>query len=253
MENNFNSLKYVGSAVTIITAVSFCIGWIYLEFYFYRLGIPHESINLPVFYYLLKSIFPISLFLLIIWFSFSHSKGYSVTTNQALMKNIIVLMVGILGFYILIKGENDFNDYLATGLWIPFWLYIWIKSSKLFTLDEIGNKKNPRNRNLIIIIFFFLILLLFSGFLGTSIAIITIEGTNPDIQFINFSWKDESPVSVEGDLIYIIHNEGNYYTVKKQKPVPDTPEVYIISDSQIEFASIRNNKPDLMNNFLANF
>ena len=71
-------------------------------------------------------------------------------------------------------------------------------------------------------------------------AIHRIEGDSGNTFTINFSWKENPPTEIEGkELILIIHSEGKYYVVEKQKPAPEFPEVYIIPDEQVKFAVVK--------------
>ena len=91
-----------------------------------------------------------------------------------------------------------------------------------------------------IILIFLLLSLIISCYLGDQCAKKVVEGEADKVFMINFSWKENPPKDMEGkELILIIHQEGKYYVVNKQKPAPKYPEVYIISDDQIKFAVIK--------------
>lgn len=77
--------------------------------------------------------------------------------------------------------------------------------------------------------------------IGEDSAEKLIEGDLPHLSTINFCLNESSPIFEEmggKELILIIHQEGKYYIVNKQKPAPENPKVYIIPDDQIKFASI---------------
>jgi len=89
-------------------------------------------------------------------------------------------------------------------------------------------------------IIFLCISLALSSNLGVTHAIHLIEGDGDNTFSINFTWKENPSTEIEGkELILIIHSEGKYYVIEKQKPAPEFPEVYIIPDEQVEFAVVK--------------
>lgn len=90
------------------------------------------------------------------------------------------------------------------------------------------------------IVIFLIIFLMIPMIVGEYHAKQLIEGDEDQLFMINFSWKEKSPKDIDGkELMFIIHQEGKYYVVNKQKPAPQYPEVYIIPDEQIKFAVIK--------------
>lgn len=108
---------------------------------------------------------------------------------------------------------------------------------------EFQNKHfQPFRTKVTIIILFLLTSLIISSCLGEYHSKKLVEGENDNAFMINFSWKENPPKEIEGkELMLIIHQEGNYYVVNKQKPAPKYPEVYIIPDGQIKFAVSKKN------------
>ena len=123
------------------------------------------------------------------------------------------------------------------GLYIIF--YWWYKYAPK------GNIKQDVchiHGTIYIIVMILLLASALSGYIGHAHAEDLIEGDRGDTFFINFSWKDEPTKEIDGkELILIIYNEHKYYVVAKQKPAPNNPEIYIIPDDQIVFASIKRN------------
>lgn len=82
---------------------------------------------------------------------------------------------------------------------------------------------------------------------GENDAILTVEGTKGN--FIDFSWKTGTlPEEFKSmELILITYRNGNYYVVKHQKPAPNYPDVFIIPEDKIEFATISNKEGKKIN------
>jgi len=87
--------------------------------------------------------------------------------------------------------------------------------------------------------FFFII----ASYSGSINAINTIEGTTT-VEIVNFSWKDNPPEEFKNkELILVMHYKGNFYVTEKQKPAPDFPELFIIPDDKIKYATIKRSSP----------
>jgi len=171
--------------IPIIVSFSYIIGWVYIQAYFSRLGILHESLNLPAIFYL------------------SHAQW-------PLIRIYLVLLVIIL-----------------------FGICYAIK-------HPISHTSAHRCKLMLLPIIFLSMSLALSSFMGVTHAIHQIEGDGDNTFTINFSWNEHPPTEIEGkELILIIHSEGKYYVVAKQKPAPEFPEVYIIPDAQVEFAVMK--------------
>ena len=134
--------------------------------------------------------------------------------------------------------------YLSNAIHIGFYiilglcliLYWYYRSAQK---ENIAQYMHSSYRTMYIIVIILLIASS-SGYIGSMHAKDLIEGDRGDAFFINFSWKDEPTKEiVDKELILIIYNDHKYYVVAKQKPAPNNPEIYIIPDDLIEFASMR--------------
>ena len=119
---------------------------------------------------------------------------------------------------------------------------------------ELLNRYLPTFTDKMLNIFIFLVIcFLISTYLGEYHAKNLVEGDTDQLFIINFSWKENSPKEIEGkELMLIIHQEGKYFVVSKQKPAPEYPEVYIIPDDQIKFAVMKKS-PFSVSSYLFGF
>jgi hypothetical protein len=137
--------------------------------------------------------------------------------------------------------------FLSKAVW-PFivMFFLFLVLYFIIIYKEIDLKEN-QNRYfsistimVLIIILFLLISSNMACYFGEQHGKRLVEGEKNDVFMINFSWKENPPKDIEGkELILIIHQDGKYYVVNKQKPAPEYPEVYIIPDDQIKFAIIK--------------
>ena len=188
MSKELSKFNNPTAIIAIIVSFSYIVGWVYAQAYFSRLGILHESLNLPALFYLSHAHWPLlRIFLasiMIILFRMYYVKKYPISRPSTPAHKVVRLVA-------------------------------------------------------LSIIFLFTSLALSSN-LGVTHAIHRIEGDSDNIFMINFSWKENPLSEIEGkELILIIHSEGKYYVVEKQKPAPEFPEVYIIPDEQVEFAVVK--------------
>ncbi|MCK5661340.1 MAG: hypothetical protein KAH86_08265 [Methanosarcinales archaeon] len=171
---------------------------------------------------------------------------------------ILPLLIGIAYFLGWLYTLNYFRRFgiqleslsLSTTYYLSNAIHIGIHILVLYIIFYWGYKYAPEgsikqhvypiHKTIYIIIIIFLLASAISGFIGNAHAKNLIAGDRGDTFFINFSWKDEPTKEIDGkELILIIYNEHKYYVVAKQKPAPNNPEIYIIPDDLIEFASIR--------------
>jgi len=89
---------------------------------------------------------------------------------------------------------------------------------------------------------FILILMIFilaAALLGSYHAKKLGEGTLSDVIGIEFKTKRTFTEIDNKKLILILHNEGKYFVVEKQNPLPEYPNVFILPDEQVEFAIMK--------------
>ena len=188
MSKELSKFNNPTAIIAIIVSFSYVVGWVYAQAYFSRLGILHESLNLPALFYL------------------SHA--------QLPLLRIFLASIIIILFRMYYVKKHPISRPSTT-------------THKVVRLVALS------------IIFLFTSLALSSN-LGVTHAIHRIEGDSDNIFTINFSWKENPLSEIEGkELILIIHSEGKYYVVEKQKPAPEFPEVYIIPDEQVKFAVVK--------------
>ena len=139
-----------------------------------------------------------------------------------------------------ISATYYLSNAIHIGFYIILGLYLLVYLYHRSAAKEIITQYMHSSYRTIYVIAIILIIASSSGYIGSKHAENLIEGDRGDTLFINFSWNAEpTKYIVEEDLILIIYNDHKYYVVAKQKPAPKNPEIYIIPDDLIEFASIR--------------
>lgn len=69
----------------------------------------------------------------------------------------------------------------------------------------------------------------------------SIEGRSPSVS-VTFTWRDSAPQEFVGtELVLILYRDGRFYVVKKEKPAPTSPQLFIISDEQIRYSQMHSN------------
>lgn len=236
--------------VTVIFGVTYYFGWTYIHFYLGQLGINHDSLEFPIYFYVTKAILPIFIPLLIFYWSFVNSSDKPKTLKQTLRANFFIFVIIVLVFYtgmLFYPKHHAYLFFLASVIGLI--AFIFLAREKTAFLNYWY--KHPQYR-LPLIFFSFIIFWIFAAYFGIIMATNTVEGgsNNP---IVNFSWKDKTPSELEGkELIFIIHSQGKYYVVNKQKPAPEYTQIYVINDDQIKFAVMEKNNSNLilLNNFL---
>lgn len=228
--------------ITIIFGVTYIYGWVYINFYFAVFGIQHKYLDLPIYFYVNEAILPLIFILLISWWSLSGENDNISTIKQSIRHNFLMLIVAIIIFYIGIKEypNNAAYPFFAISGFM-FVLFIYLSTVK-FSLHS-NWKKFDINIKMTCTLIFFTFLFIIASYSGAISAINTIEGTTK-VEIINFSWKDNPPEEFKNkELILVMHYEGNFYVIEKQKPAPDFPELFIIPDNKIKYVTIKRSNP----------
>lgn len=242
--NITNILKIIEPAtiIAILFGATYFYGWVYINFYFAAFGIQNKYLDLPIYFYVNEAILPLIFILLISWWSLSGEKDNISTIKQSIRHNFLMLIVAITVFYIGIKSYPDNSSYFffaASG----FMLLVFIIFSMIKYSFQVNWKNFDRHNKIICTLLFFMFFFIIASYSGSINAINTIEGTTT-VEIVNFSWKDNPPEEFKNkELILVMHYKGNFYVIEKQKPAPDFPELFIIPDDKIKYATIKRSNP----------
>ena len=221
--------------LTLVIGAIYYLGWTHENAYFTRFGLQHESLELPTAYYLKAGYLAIASLSLLIYNFYvnrqpSQSKPEAITTNILLF----IMAVAWLSPY---KVGSKVYFYIAVGQLGCFLLFVITASLKGVSVAHVILPKTTTNKILFAYLAFG-VLTINAYILGDRKAGNIIEGLTDDAFAIDFKWKETPSVeSGEGELMLILHNKDRYYVVKKEKPAPAKPRVFIIPDEQVKSAT----------------
>lgn len=237
--------------VAIIFGSIYYLGWTCMDYYFKALGIHHDSLDLSIYFYIREVIIYFIFILFISFWSLKYVKNAPINGKQALRANFLISFISLFVLYIGIRYLPRVTAYLFIAIGCFGLIYYIFLSLKKISIPNHYWFTTPKYR-LHLLITLLAIFWLVSAYSGMLQAINTIEGTSDHI-LINFSWKDNTPIELEGkELILITHHDGKYYVVIRQTPAPAICEAYVIQDDQIKYAVTKKIDPqrDLLNNLL---
>ena len=247
--NITNILKIIEPAtiIAILFGATYFYGWIYIKFYFAAFGIQHKYLDLPIYFYVNEAILPLIFILLISWWSLSGENDNISTIKQSIRHNVLILIAAIIIFFLGIKEYPINRAYILFTISVFILILFIIALITKFSL--LTNWKNfDMKEKITYTILFFMFFFIVAAYSGAINAINTIEGTST-VEIVNFSWKDNPPEEFKNkELILVMHYKENFYVIEKQKPAPDYPELFIIPDDKIKYATIKRSNP--IRNFL---
>jgi len=232
--------------VALFTGALYMIGFSYFDSFFRRLSLPHMSLSLPLDIYLRTALAPCLAFSLVVLFSFwdAHKKPESLLT--ALRGNFVPLFICLVGLIYVTRTVNS--------SWVR-WSYI-ILFSIIVILMIFACRKHNSFAHRIYKGDWFLRAFSFISFTGMGYIVAALWGDvdakaliqgHPS-EFSTFSINRPHIISLtlkggkkflpKKKLILIMHYGGKYYLVEKNSNPPEHPTVYILSESDVEFATI---------------
>jgi hypothetical protein len=237
-DNHASSVAQYIEPATILTlsvAAVYLIGWSYMGGYFHRIGIQPTSLDLSIIYYLERGSGTIITVWLIVGCLFI---GAASNKLKWLLRGLPLLLIFAWSSFVLLTSSS-YRPHIviiaiveAVVVGLPMLL---INPDKI--IESIPNTPGAR---VILAVFLYAILIFGARFAGGYIGKKAVEGKSYGSLRIVFIWRDSPPPEVQDkELILIIHNGGKYYVVKKEDPASESPEVYIIPDDLVKYASLR--------------
>ena len=243
----FDKFIEPAAIITIVVAATYYIGQTYINSYYGRLGLDTSSLEFPTSFYVQQSAIPVSIGVIAIYlsFSFAGEQRYKSNRRNALLGNILPLLVGLLILYVSFQQiEQDRIRYIVIAI-------IVLAATLILTYKGVSFSQSIKSNFLFrlgVLVAVFALFVLTAQVLGNNQAITLISGDYRKTLSVRFTWKDTkdeaAPQELNTDLILIIRNKGNYYVVKKQAlniHQPNVfPEIYMIPEGNIRFAALRN-------------
>ena len=230
-------VQYIEPAtiLTLSVAAVYLIGWSYMGGYFHRIGIQPASLDLPTIYYLERGSGTIITVWLIVGCLFI---GAASSKLKWLFRVLPLLLIFTWSGFFLLTSSNYrphiFIIAIVTAVIVGLPMLL-IKPNKIIELIP-----NTPNARLILAVFLYAILIFSARVSGGYIGKKAVEGKSYGSLRIVFIWKDSPLLEVQDkELLLIIHNGGKYYVVKQEDPASDSPEIYIIPDELVKYASLR--------------
>ncbi len=225
-----------GLIIAIFTCVSYLWGWHYMDSFFERFGIHHDSFSFPPVFYLNKSFFTVIFFAMILIFSMDSKKGSPLTIPKAFRENSIIFVFLAIGLFKAIKFPPSINAIMVLANSVILIVFFIVLSCKRKSIISIFKNAKPL---LLFIGFFFIVNLglLIGRELGNEHARRTIDGTLNGLSSISFETSNSSITKLnEKELIFIYYYDDSYYLIEKEKPAPEFPKVFIVSKEKINYA-----------------
>lgn len=126
-----------GLIIAIFTCVSYLWGWHYIDSFFERFGIHHDSFSFPVVFYLNKSFFTVIFFAMILIFSMASKKDSLLTIPKAFRENSIIFVFLAIGLFQAIKDFPSINAVMIlinSVILIVYFIVLSCKKNQLFQL-----------------------------------------------------------------------------------------------------------------------
>lgn len=234
--------------ITLVIAATYYVGQTYINSYYGRLGLDTSSLEFPTSFYVQQSAIPIIIGVAASYlaFSFPEKKRYRSNRKKALFGNILLFSAGLLILYVGLKGVGQYKVFYIIVAFIvltstAILTYLGISFTSFTT-----SKKSAFLFRLGTLVAIFSLFVLTAQALGNNRAVTLIsDNKNKDILTVSFNWgeNEPEPQDLNGELILLMQNRGNYYVMKEQALQSNIdeifPEIYIIPESNIRFAMIK--------------
>jgi hypothetical protein len=221
--------------LTVSIAAVYLIGWSYIGGYLQRVGIQPSSVELPTIYYLQQGSGTIITLWLVLGCIFIGASS----NKLSWIFRILPLMLILTWSTFVLATSSQYRPHIviiaiveALVVGLPILL---IKPERI--IKRIPSAPQAR---IITAIFLYAVLIFVARFIGGYIGKKAIEGKSYGSLRIIFTWRSDPPADLKDkELILILHNNGNYYVVKKDDPAPRSPETYIIPDELVSYVLLR--------------
>lgn len=223
--------------VSLFTAGFYINSIAYFEEYFKAIGISYFYLNLPIDFFITKGILSIILtfiFIFIVFFGFLFPQKNRIVTA---LTNFIFILMAISLFYIAYDLDNFLWKlfFFFSGIFfLFFYLFsVWVNYDGTRIIWEKGITEK------ILIILLILILTAnismdFGKYQGNQFLK---SGSFSNI--IEFKFKENTSFLQNESLLLILYHEGNYYIIPTNSTNRTQSKIYIISENQIEYATLK--------------
>lgn len=226
------------AAVTIGIAAMYCVGWAFVDFYLYRLGIPHESIPFSSDYYLRLGAVPVCFVVVAVLLAVSKGKNKPLTIKESFAVNgHWFVFVFLLAFFIYLGGGSLRTLGVVFGA-------ILAGSLMVFVLDKnsFGNIwwTSSIYKRLLLVGYAFVFMMLVSGFLGGIYARLVLEGKGlAGEKKIVIEPKDEELTNLKGrEFTLVLYRDGMYYLIDSTNSPIEFPQVWLVPKEEIKYATM---------------
>jgi hypothetical protein len=217
----------------------------YFHSYFSVLGIPMIFFQLPLEFYLIHGVIPISTAAVIGMITclgiFTNSDDWWTT----LKGNIAFLILGILFIYMSLTDFFNIGGVFLTIVKISLFAVGAVSSIVFFYLikNNFNTVKNTWFSNdlgkLLVVGFVLIVTVLFSINYGVFMAHRTIDGLTPDVSRVNFKLENNLTSDFDNSTLFLFfYNNGNYYAFSKNQTTGKVFELYIVPEKTIGYAKI---------------
>lgn len=228
-----------------MAAGTFFSCFLYFEFYFRRIGLEIQSMDLPFDFFLVNGIIPLSitfLLLLTAFLALGEDRPSHIVT--AVSNNMLLVIAWVAFNFVRYPNLNFLGITILSficGMFITiYFAFIFPNISIVKTMWERG--------------FFHRVMLIFmlltvscavSGIAGQNTGRMFLEGKSPDSTVIEFSYKDATTYASEQkeldkqNLLLIVYRNGNYYVAPYDDPAPIDSSVFIVPEDQLALVKIK--------------
>lgn len=235
-----------GLLIAIFTAGCYYISYYYVNVYFSRLGIYSSQLSYSPDEIISKGIAMIFLsasLCSMVWAGLNlPDKSFKISW---FLCNIPLFL--IIGSILQQIRDPYFDIFAFNSIWaIGFVLFLIILLvypliTKQILIKSVWENKYFGQRfdlisKILVILFILMSLAFVSIIYGENSARGDIECDGGSCSHMNFTFIDPNLSYINSPhLILITYHDGKYYLSNQEKPIPENPEIYIVSDNQISF------------------
>lgn len=241
--SNVSKLIEPATILALTIGAVYYLGWNYVDGYCQRIGLNHESMDFPTPYYVRYGFLSILSSWVVISPIFLQGVTNPKSRLKALLVNIPILITGVLIILFAKLGSTSKLQAYMGFLYFSFVVLILIVLYLVWEVKTFGLYSDHPAVRLAIIFLLYLYITPIAVALGENKGKALIEGETYDALAINFVWESDPIMEVEcNDMILLLHKGEKFYVVKKEKPAPAFPTVFIVPDSLVKYTSLKRIK-----------
>jgi len=229
----------------LMAAGTFFSCYLYFEFYFQRIGLELQSMDLPFDFFLVNGIIPLCITFLLLLTAFLALSNDRTSHIMTAVSNNMLIVIAWVAFSFLHYPNLNFLG--ITVLCFICGMFITIYFAFLFPNISIVRTMWEKG-------FFHRVMLIFmlltvacavSGIAGQNTGKMFIEAKSPASTVIEFSYKDAATYASEQkeldkqNLLLIMYRNGNYYVAPYDDPAPRDSSVFIVPEDQLALVKIK--------------